>query len=216
MLKPQIGLVVLASLAERKHWWLAVIAAGLLSLVAALPQFYSFGIAQTLREMAYNLAMHGKLAPNQPENLIGIAQLASLLGVDLVLAPLILVASLLAFVHARIMQVSGSPMGRALHIIGLSTIILLIVPLHDYDCVLAAPIFIAVLTVPLHQRFWFAAGLLLAVRAGNLATFAMRFVGAPVGLASRAELALLAVSALLCAIGVLMSLPRLSRKEREA
>lgn len=143
LLKPQFALPVVICFACMKQWRGAVLIALIITGLACLPQVMQYGLLPTLKGMLGNMALHGQLKGNWPENLPGFAHLIwELTGLSLSNAAdiaLDLVASgALAIIICWRRDLHEED--RATLGIALIASAMFFLPVHDYDMVALAPV----------------------------------------------------------------------------
>lgn len=178
MLKPNVGLPFVAFTLVWPGLWPAVAGAGVVSVVAALPALLPYGLGAVLRAYAELLGRYGGDPVNAPPSLTGVVNLTHhLVGVNLGGFLTVGVAVVLALglgVWLRLNEAGAESPYRARlgAVLALSACVVLLVPMHTYDLLLAAPI----LLLPLVARARWGpvtlvtlACFLVIFRANNLA-----------------------------------------------
>lgn len=168
-LKPNAGIVFMAAVIVSQYRR-SLLKVGAIGLICAYPVLVSTGIVAAIRGFIGNVSRYNAvdLAVTQPPDLTGMIHLVDyFLGVRLPVSILVAASALAAI---PIFWRFGSKGPPALWRCVLCTaVLLLLVPLHSYDMLLLTVIGMTALVVPDGGRWFVAAGLLLALRAGNLA-----------------------------------------------
>lgn len=160
--KPQIGAIFFLLGLTRRETVLPTICAGAIVCLASIPVLWQTGLFETIGGFLSGLSRYSHVATNAPQNLTGVAQLASMFGIypspSLWVAPALLgcLASYALFRNDWRLQAQGIIVSCALFL-----------PLHDYDLTFV------ILLLPLVANATSLAivGLAIAlmIRAANLA-----------------------------------------------
>jgi hypothetical protein len=169
LLKPQFALPIMVCLAITKKWRMSGVVAVMVTGVACLPQVMQYGLLPTLGGMLGNMALHGQLTSNLPENLIGFSHLVWLVtGANLSNAwdlALDLAATLIFGVLVYRRQ-SLDDRDQAALAVGLIASAMFFLPLHTYDTVALGPIAFLAILLERSPRYLAWAAVAFALRAG--------------------------------------------------
>lgn len=177
-LKPNIGVVAAAAIVVLRPYRWTLIPVGIICTIASIPSFIGTQPGEVISSFFANLIHYndGSLAANRPPNLTGLIHLSAyIFGHPVSSAALILVAiSSVAMTSYLSVPDAGDDDSTAsrLKLSGLALILVLIfflVPLHSYDLVPCAALLMINVAVPLPGLWLVIIGILICVRAGNLA-----------------------------------------------
>jgi hypothetical protein len=178
MLKPNFGLPFVVFAMATRFYWPSVLAAGIVSVLMALPAVLPHGIMTIGRDYAGLLRSYGSVPVNAPPSLSGLANLVhtalshtlgSFLCVGLAIAAAVTIAASMK-IAGRHAQLSHE--ARISGILLLVATTVLLVPMHTYDLILVTPVALATAT-SVRWATWGNAGILVGLavifRANNLA-----------------------------------------------
>ncbi|MEM6488246.1 MAG: glycosyltransferase 87 family protein [Pseudomonadota bacterium] len=156
MLKPNLGLPFAMFAVAWRVFWPAVIGAGIVSVLAALPALLPLGLVTVVRSYVETLGDYGSVAVNAPPNLTGVINLMfygpGILGINVVA---ILVVTAMAWAMAMWLgrrdrdrnraRRAGGHVGpgsdeRVAAVMFLVALSAFCVPLHTYDLIVVLPL----------------------------------------------------------------------------
>jgi hypothetical protein len=196
LLKPQFAVPIIVCLVITRKWRLPVVIALAVTGLASLPQIMHFGLLPTLKGMLGNMALHGQLSSNRPENLIGFSHLvwwatgASLSNAADIALDFIATMALGLMICRRhgLDERDGAALGISLIACGM-----FFLPLHEYDTVALGPIAMLAIVLNGVPRYLAWAAVAMALRPGIIsAQFGNRETGDPLLLSLAGLLALIA------------------------
>jgi uncharacterized membrane protein len=177
-LKPQVGIVAFVAVMGVKGLRWTALAAGALCLAATAPLLMTGSYVTAVREYLDNLARypHETGTANAPPNLVGLTQLldyARVMPVDATANVMVVVfAMVIGFAIFALFPPSdddGLP-ERGVASVGLFiAAAVFFVPLHVYDIIPVAVLVMMIFSFPKISRWIVALGLLLCIRARNVA-----------------------------------------------
>lgn len=170
LLKPQFALPIIVCLAVTAKWRTAVAIAVAVTGVAALPQVAQYGMLPTISGLLGNMARHGLLPSNRPENLIGFSHLIwQLTGQNIANAWDIALDFVASGAVALMLRRPISDGDAAALAIGLIAAAIFFLPLHAYDTVALAPVAMLAVLLDGVPRYLAWGAVLVAFRPGIIA-----------------------------------------------
>lgn len=171
MLKPNIGLPVLATLAVVPSLWPAIIIAGVLTIAMSVPAFVVSGVFSTVTNFLENIHQYPLYSFNNAATMTGIRNLIwELTKQDVNSILLTCIASLAAIASTlTLRQIFGQDTQALIRALFVTlTIILAVVPLHTYDFVIVAPMVFLCLGHQHAARWLVLLALAMIFRADNV------------------------------------------------
>lgn len=194
LLKPQFAFPAIFYFAFTKKWRKSVLIALAITGVASLPQLLQFGLLPTVAGMLGNIALHGQLAPNRPENLVGFSHLvwemsdANLANARDIALDAAASLTLALLIGRRWLDVrDGVALG-----IGFIASAMFFLPVHAYDSITLGPLALLALMLDGPPRYLAWGAVALAWRPG--------FISAQFGDRSSGDLLLLSLAGLLALV----------------
>ena len=168
MLKPQIGLPLVAFVLPATKWWGSIAGAGFASLLFAVSAFSAVEIPRFVSAYLSQLSVHEGLEPNHPLEMTGMRNLL-FDAFDITVPSLGLLTTSAAIAgligwRARLQSLEKTTLLALL----LATVALF-APLHTYDLMIVVPFILLTSSFSLFAQLVIASGMMVIFRANNLA-----------------------------------------------
>ncbi len=198
LLKPQFGFPVLICFAAMKQWRLSVLIALIITGLASLPQITQYGLLPTLKGLLGNMAIHGHLTGNWPENLPGFAHFVwEVTGLSMSNEADIALDLIASGILSLSICWRGNRDERDQAALGIALMAsaMFFLPVHDYDMVALTPVAMLGVILAGAPRYLTWAAVALAFRPG--------FICAQFGNRHDGDLLLLSLAGLLALIAAI-------------
>lgn len=167
-LKPTLGMVLLVALLPARFWWGAILAAGVITLAMAASALVQDGVGNVLGAMLDRLGEYGREAVNSPPEMTGLRHLVDrFAGVELGTLSCIGLGMIASFLTGILAQREAASRDLPEILALLLVVTAVFVPMHTYDLIFVALLFVLSAGLPRVMQSLFVLGVLLLWRANN-------------------------------------------------